>query len=171
MTFVSNEQLQDLSAANPQRPSAVDSTSADASGGYVQALSNTGPPVIRRFGRLSARVALLMQNRIVHLESVVHAEDAKWIKGNGDNGSFDLDPSKERQNAMDELVWRLEQYRESVINVFTTAPMTQSTKQRDLCWTIQSLRQDRTRRRGRYRTSKTGSETTTARSGHKRFLS
>ena len=69
--------------------------------------------VLRRFGRLSARVALLMQNRIVHLEEIVHAEDAKCVKGNGDNGSFDLDPSIERQNAMQELVWRLEQYRES----------------------------------------------------------
>lgn len=71
--------------------------------------------VIRRFSSLSARVILLMQNRIVQLEKIVHAEDAKCIKGEGnsDNGSFDLDCSKERQGAMDELVWRLEQYRGS----------------------------------------------------------
>ncbi|KAL8922483.1 MAG: hypothetical protein Q9172_003548 [Xanthocarpia lactea] len=184
MTFVPNQQLQDSSATNPQRPSTVHGTGADPSGGYGQALSNTGPPVsasgansllpglppnhlsaqqtpdpsprdnsnpvnsnpsvspelldprkyrgypamctwmasdddffvVRRFGRLSARVALLMQNRIVRLESIVHAEDAKWIKGDGDNGSFDLDPSKERQNAMDELVWRLEQYQRFVLD-------------------------------------------------------
>ncbi|KAI4257779.1 MAG: hypothetical protein L6R42_005457, partial [Xanthoria sp. 1 TBL-2021] len=59
-----------------------------------------------------------MQNRIVQLEKIVHAEDAKCIKGkgNGDNGSFDLDCSKERQDAMDELVGRLEQYQRFVLD-------------------------------------------------------
>lgn len=76
--------------------------------------------VIRRFSQLSARVVLFMQNRIVGLERIVQEEDAKCLKATGipesENGSFDMDFSTRRQKAMDELVWRLEHYRESPVD-------------------------------------------------------
>ncbi|KAI4259717.1 MAG: hypothetical protein L6R42_004448, partial [Xanthoria sp. 1 TBL-2021] len=74
--------------------------------------------VVRKFSKLSARVVLLMQNRIVKLEKIVHAEDAKCIEGEykGENGSFNLDLSIARQRAMDELVGRLDQYQRFVLD-------------------------------------------------------
>ena len=68
--------------------------------------------VIRRFEKLGARVALLMQNQIVQLEDALRAEDISCTTYGGDNGTFIEDPRPRRQVIMDELVWRLERYRE-----------------------------------------------------------
>ncbi|KAL8820289.1 MAG: hypothetical protein Q9223_001455 [Gallowayella weberi] len=68
--------------------------------------------VIRRFEKLGARVALFMQNKISHLEETVNAEDARCAFEGGDNGTFNGDYNKQRQDALEELVWRLERYRE-----------------------------------------------------------
>lgn len=74
--------------------------------------------VIRRFEKLGARVVLLMQNRIAQLEEAVYVEDAKCTMQGGDNGTFDGDSCKQRQDAMEELTWRLERYRECLASVF-----------------------------------------------------
>ena len=68
--------------------------------------------VIRRFEKLGARVALLMQNQIVQLEDALRAEDTSCTIARGDNGTFIGDPRPRRQQVMDDLVWRLERYRE-----------------------------------------------------------
>ncbi|KAL8658703.1 MAG: hypothetical protein Q9226_000817 [Calogaya cf. arnoldii] len=72
--------------------------------------------VIRRFEKLGARAALLMQNRIVQLEEQVRAEDVNCTKNGGDNGSFREDRQTRRQEVMDELVWRLERYQRFVLD-------------------------------------------------------
>lgn len=69
--------------------------------------------MIRKFEKLGARVVLLMQNKIVQLEEAIHAEDANIYERGGDNGRFARDPCGRRVELMDELIWRLDQYRKS----------------------------------------------------------
>ncbi|KAL9033860.1 MAG: hypothetical protein Q9180_005725 [Flavoplaca navasiana] len=72
--------------------------------------------VIRRFEKLGARVALLMQNQIVQLEDALRAEDTSCTIACGDNGTFIGDPRPRRQQVMDDLVWRLERYQRFVLD-------------------------------------------------------
>ncbi|KAL8891094.1 MAG: hypothetical protein Q9215_001866 [Flavoplaca cf. flavocitrina] len=72
--------------------------------------------VIRRFEKLGARVALLMQNQIVQLENALRAEDISCTTYGGDNGTFIGDPRPRRQVIMDELMWRLERYQRFVLD-------------------------------------------------------
>lgn len=69
--------------------------------------------VIRRFGKISARVILLMQQRITQLEEDLSKEYLQCRDEGGDNGTFESDYRWRRVQIMDELAWRLERYRES----------------------------------------------------------
>ena len=67
--------------------------------------------LLRRFGELSARVLLRLQDRIVILEEKLKGIDEICKNNALNNGTFRYDPSLERQQLLDELTWRLEQYR------------------------------------------------------------
>ena len=67
--------------------------------------------VVRRFGELSARVLLRMQDRIVVLEEDLQRMDQMCIRRGYDNGTFRYDPMAIRSHLMDELTSRLGQYR------------------------------------------------------------
>ena len=67
--------------------------------------------VLRRFGQLSARVLLRLQDRIVILEEGLQRMDRMCQVNGSDNGTFRYDPCEGRQQLLDELTLRLEQYR------------------------------------------------------------
>ena len=67
--------------------------------------------VLRRFGELSARVLLRLQNRIVILEEHLQDMDQVCVEKGLNNGTFRDDPIWQRQQLLDELTSRLEQYR------------------------------------------------------------
>ena len=67
--------------------------------------------VLRRFGDLSARVLLRLQDRIVKLEEDLQNIDHMCLENGYNNGTFRYDPIGERQLLLDELTSRLEQYR------------------------------------------------------------
>lgn len=67
--------------------------------------------LLRRFGELSARVLLRLQDRIVKLEEDLQRVDHMCRKNGSNNGTFRYDPNEERQRLLDELTSRLEQYR------------------------------------------------------------
>lgn len=70
--------------------------------------------IVRRFDKLGARVLLLMQNRIAQLEEELQAEDIRCTNDDVNNGTFSWDRSTRRREVMDELVVRLERYREYI---------------------------------------------------------
>lgn len=76
--------------------------------------------MVRKFDRLGTRVIFLMQHKIARLEEELQAEDIKCTAEQGDNGTIDGDPSPRRQEIMEEVLWRLEHYRESRWLVFVT---------------------------------------------------
>ena len=67
--------------------------------------------VLRRFGVLSARVLLKMQDRIVILEEELQRMDRMCVEEGSENGTFRCDPIVQRNMLLDELTSRLEQYR------------------------------------------------------------
>ena len=67
--------------------------------------------VLRRFGELSARVLLRLQNRIAMLEENLQRMDRDCVEKGLNNGTFRYDPIWHRQQLLDELTSRLEQYR------------------------------------------------------------
>lgn len=67
--------------------------------------------LLRRFGELSARVLLRLQDRIVQLEEELQRVDDLCLKNGSNNGTFRYDPNYGRQRLLDELTPRLEQYR------------------------------------------------------------
>lgn len=67
--------------------------------------------VLRRFGELSARVLLRLQDRIAILEEDLQRVDRMCLEDGANNGTFRYDPSLERQQILDELTSRLERYR------------------------------------------------------------
>ena len=67
--------------------------------------------VLRRFGELSARILLRLQDRITKLEEDLQRMDNDCLRGGFNNGTFRYDPIGERQLLLDELTSRLEQYR------------------------------------------------------------
>ncbi|KAL8998395.1 MAG: hypothetical protein Q9169_002523 [Polycauliona sp. 2 TL-2023] len=83
--------------------------------------------VIRRFEKLGARVALLMQNGIAQLEEQLRAEDVSCTYQGGDNGTFSGDPYVRRQEIMNELVGRLERYHHSELKARPDATKRQIT--------------------------------------------
>ena len=66
--------------------------------------------VLRKFGTLSARVALMMQDRIVHLAEELDKEDRECRQIGANNGTLRYDPRPRRQEILEELAWRLERY-------------------------------------------------------------
>ena len=89
--------------------------------------------VVRRFGELSARVLLRLQDRIVEIEEELQRMD-EWCRTNdADNGTFRGDPIDGRKLLMDEVTSRLEQYRRSyhfqqVVNCSKTFALTWTRK-------------------------------------------
>lgn len=67
--------------------------------------------VLRRFGQVAARVLLRMQDRIAKLEEDLRCLDQVCMKAGLNNGTFRYEPKLEREGILDELGWRLEQYR------------------------------------------------------------
>ncbi|KAL8966722.1 MAG: hypothetical protein Q9183_003240 [Haloplaca sp. 2 TL-2023] len=72
--------------------------------------------IIRRFGKASARIILLMQHEIAQLEEALYTEDAKCLDEDGDNGTFDGDPRQRRRGLIEELARRLERYQRFVLD-------------------------------------------------------
>ncbi|KAL2040567.1 hypothetical protein N7G274_006546 [Stereocaulon virgatum] len=66
--------------------------------------------VLRRFGQVAARVLLRMQDRIAKLEEDLRCLDQVCMKAGLNNGTFRYEPKLEREDILDELCWRLEQY-------------------------------------------------------------
>ena len=67
--------------------------------------------VLRRFGRLAARVALMMQDRIASLEEDLLKEDALGREENSHCGTLRQEPRKRRTDLMEQIKWKLIEYR------------------------------------------------------------
>lgn len=70
--------------------------------------------VVRKFGILSVRVALYLQDQIVQDESRLKAEDdlCRWAGDeDADSGTFRHDRRAERRKVLETLASRLERYR------------------------------------------------------------
>lgn len=67
--------------------------------------------VLRRFGELSARVLLRLQDRIVMFEEDLQRMDQDCRDKGFNNGTFRDDPIGQRQRLLDDLTPMLEQYR------------------------------------------------------------
>ena len=66
--------------------------------------------VLRKFGVLNARVALMMQDRIVQMSEELDREDRECIQMGENNGTMRKDPKPRRQEILEQLAWRLERY-------------------------------------------------------------
>ena len=67
--------------------------------------------VIRKFGEVAARVLLRMQDRIVQLEEDLHKQDRISAMHELHSGTFRKEKNLSRDKIMDELTWRLKEYR------------------------------------------------------------
>ena len=67
--------------------------------------------VLRRFGEVSARVLLRLQDQIVELEERLREIDKMCVKNGKDNGTFRYDHCEERTWLLDQLTSRLAHYR------------------------------------------------------------
>ena len=67
--------------------------------------------VIRKFGEVAARVLLRMQDRIAQLEERLQEQDRKSVMIGLHNGTFRNEKNLTRDEIMDELTWRLNEYR------------------------------------------------------------
>ena len=67
--------------------------------------------VIRKFGEVAARVLLRMQDRIVQLEADLREQDRISQNHGLHNGTFRKEKNLLRDKIMDELTWRLSEYR------------------------------------------------------------
>lgn len=67
--------------------------------------------VIRKFGEVAARVLLRMQDRIVQLEEELHKQDQISAEHSLHSGTFRKEKNLTRDEIMDELTWRLKEYR------------------------------------------------------------
>lgn len=67
--------------------------------------------VIRKFGEVAARVLLRMQDRIAQLEEDLQKQDRISVNQGLHNGTFRKEKNLLRDEIMDELTWRLSQYR------------------------------------------------------------
>ena len=67
--------------------------------------------VIRKFGEVAARVLLRMQDRIAQLEERLQEQDRRSVMNGLDNGTFRNEKNLTRDGIMEELTWRLKEYR------------------------------------------------------------
>lgn len=67
--------------------------------------------VIRKFGEVAARVLLRMQDRIAQLEEDLQKQDQISVRQSLHNGTFRKEKNMLRDEIMDELTWRLKEYR------------------------------------------------------------
>ena len=67
--------------------------------------------VIRKFGEVAARVLLRMQDRIAQLEEDLQKQDRISVQQCLHNGTFRKEKNLLRDEIMDELTWRLKEYR------------------------------------------------------------
>ena len=67
--------------------------------------------VLRRFGEVSARVLLRLQDQIVELEERLRSTDQMCVESGKDNGTFRYDRCEERTWLLDQLAARLAHYR------------------------------------------------------------
>ena len=67
--------------------------------------------VIRKFGEVAARVLLRMQDRIAQLEEDLQKQDRISVNQGLHNGTFRKEKNLLRDEIMDELTWRLKEYR------------------------------------------------------------
>ena len=70
--------------------------------------------VVRRFEKLGARVILRMQDRIAYLEEELIEQDRLAREKNCDSGTFRYETLARRQQIMDEVSWRLKEYRKPI---------------------------------------------------------
>lgn len=66
--------------------------------------------VLRKFGKLNARVALMMQDRISHLEEELDFLDEECRLLGVNNGTFRHDKNERRQQILEQLARKLERY-------------------------------------------------------------
>lgn len=67
--------------------------------------------VLRRFGALSARVALMLQDQLTRLEEELEKEDVACMQmPKGDSGTFRNDVRSRRQEILGLALWTLEKY-------------------------------------------------------------
>ena len=67
--------------------------------------------VIRKFGEVAARVLLRMQDRIAQLEQDLQTQDRISKVQCWNSGTFRKEKNVKRDEIMDELTWRLKEYR------------------------------------------------------------
>ena len=67
--------------------------------------------VIRKFGEVAARVLLRMQDRIAQLEESLEEQDKISEIHGLHSGTFRKEKNLTRDEIMDELTWRLKEYR------------------------------------------------------------
>ena len=67
--------------------------------------------VIRKFGEVAARVLLRMQDRIAQLEEDLQKEDRISVGQRLHNGTFRKESNPRRDDILDQLTWRLKEYR------------------------------------------------------------
>ncbi|CAF9916587.1 MAG: hypothetical protein HETSPECPRED_002956 [Heterodermia speciosa] len=72
--------------------------------------------VLRRFERLGARVALMMQDRLASLEEDLLKEDKLGREEKSHCGTFRHEPRKRRSEIMDEIKWRLIEYQKFILD-------------------------------------------------------
>lgn len=66
--------------------------------------------VLRKFGKLNARVALMMQDRITQLEEELGSIDEDCRHLGASNGTFRHDKFERRQQILEQLARKLERY-------------------------------------------------------------
>ena len=93
--------------------------------------------VLRRFEKLGARVALMMQARIARLEEELMEEDNLAIDEKQHCGTFLHDPRAKRREIMEQIRLGLTEYRtlQLLATTLTTIQLTHT--QRGLYWTTQ----------------------------------
>ena len=67
--------------------------------------------VIRKFGEVAARVLLRMQDRIAQLEEDLQKQDRISVNQRLHNGTFRKESNLIRDEILDQLTWRLKEYR------------------------------------------------------------
>lgn len=70
--------------------------------------------VVRRYGKLGARIALYLQDQVAELEEQLNQQDRYCedpAQGDWDNGTFRKDDNAKRKQIMEALSIRLERYR------------------------------------------------------------